>query len=121
MEPSSLNYRILVKNIHLNNLENITTSYLMAAGMQRNEIYLQASDKNPEKQLLTYRTQDNPDFQFQEVTVEKLDLLLPPATKLDFAYIKSGVYQFQALYGMKEVISQSLSVIILIKNNYFYL
>jgi len=59
MESSSLNYRILVKNIHLNGLEGIARCYLVAAGMESNWIYLEINEKQPEKGLLTYRTSDS--------------------------------------------------------------
>lgn len=50
---------------------------------------------------MTHRTIDSADTEYERVNVQKVDLLLPPATRLDFIYLKSGNYHFEALYGMR--------------------
>ena len=89
-EPTELTYQILVKNIYLNQLEEITTVYKMGASDKLSvgisEIRL-ANTGGSQIKTANFTKKISPDVTYEQVILDRADKILPKAAVIDFALI----------------------------------
>lgn len=56
--------------------------------------------------------------EYETVRIDRVDSILPAATHLDFALIDVEMHEVEALLGMRQIISQSPSLVILLEWRY---
>jgi len=99
IEPEPANYRRLVRNIELNNYQNIAAMNL-AVGDKIGKIYLKSGLISNATRVC--RDDEQPDA---EVEVETLDSLFPD-TRVDFVRMDVEGYEFNVLQGMRNILSK---------------
>ena len=99
IEPDPSNYRMLIRNIKLNDYRNITTMNL-AIGNEAGKICLKSD-------LISNATRICRDGEepYAEVEMKTLDSLFPE-TKVDFVRMDVEGYEFNILQGMREIIDK---------------
>ena len=118
-EPLDFTYAMLIKNVYLNQLEDITVAYKMGAGKAYSKGISEVTTQNTGGS----RISTDPNFQavpkplttYHEIVVDRADNVLPKDVKFDFALIDPEFMELEVMEGMTETIARSPNMIIMIE------
>ena len=118
-EPIEVTYAMLVKNVYLNQLEDITTAYKMgtsnAYSKGVSEMIMSNMGGSKINTNAKGKPADRPGTQYYEIVVDRADNVLPKDSKINFALIDPEYMEFEVMEGLMETISRSPNMIIMIE------
>ena len=122
-EPYSTSFRILKKNIFLNNLHRISTMFKMAVSNRRQEGYIfvdnintGGSEIHTDETAKTFKGIDHSNRRnvYEEpVIIDTVDSVMPKDVKPNFILMDVQMLELEALEGMKETLARATDLIVL--------
>ena len=114
MQPFSISYNMVLKNVYLNRLAGISTLYQIGASNKYSKGYIAVNNINTGGSgIFTAENADRAPIKTEEVTVDLVDNIIPKDTVIDFALIDVQASEVECLEGMKETILRSPKIIIM--------